>query len=389
MKNRWYEFQNKAEATEAEVLIYDEIGGFGVSAAQFIAELGAIEADRPLRVRIHSPGGSCLDGQAIFTALSQRGNVTVHIDGLAASMASVVAMAGDTVQMAGNGLLMVHRVSVGISGDSEDLRRMADLTDKIENQIVRIYAGSTGQSEDRIREMMDAETWLTAKEAKALGFVDEITGDLALASQFDLSAFRNAPKNEQHMVTCPACKHVFDYCSVPEVNMGAVACPSCGARLNQEGVRVDTAGVGMATEATNEMNEVECPNCGKKMKMVEATDRLAAAQAQAQENFRLLTETRAEIANLTTARDAARAEVDTVRSELAAERASLPARIAEQAAEIAGRVGVPPITEESRNAPRNGSVLEEFMAITDPGERNRFYRKNKAAIHAAYAAKRH
>lgn len=194
MDRTWYEFKAKADANETEVLLYDEIGGFGVSASRFISELQAVPKTNRLVLRIHSPGGSVLDGNAIFTTLKNwPGGITTHIDGLAASMATVVALAGEPVKMAGNGIFMIHNVSAGAYGDSEDMRRMADITDKIQETIVAVYVAKTGMSRRKVMQMMDAETWLTASEAKDLGFVDEITGDLAMAAKFDPKVFRNAP----------------------------------------------------------------------------------------------------------------------------------------------------------------------------------------------------
>lgn len=108
-------------------------------------------------------------------------------------MASVVAIAGTPVRMAGNGLMMIHNVSAGMQGDADEFRKQADVMDKIQSTIEAAYSGKTGLSKKTIREMMDAETWMTAKEAKEFGFVDEITGDLKMAAKFDISKFKNPP----------------------------------------------------------------------------------------------------------------------------------------------------------------------------------------------------
>lgn len=189
----WYEFRNSAgKEKETEIFLYDQIGGFGISAAQFIAELQQVPKENRLVLRIHSPGGSVLDGNAIFTALrAWPAGCTTHIDGLAASMASVIAIVGDPVQMAGNGIMMIHRVSAGAHGNADDLRKMAEVADKIEETIIAAFVGRTGLSRKRVAELMDAETWMTASEALELGFIDEITGELALAAEFDLSHFKN------------------------------------------------------------------------------------------------------------------------------------------------------------------------------------------------------
>jgi ATP-dependent protease ClpP protease subunit len=142
----WYEFRASSDGQkETTLFLYDEIGGFGKSAANFINDLQAVPSDHRLVLRIHSPGGSVLDGNAIFTALrAHPGGITTHIDGLAASMASVVAIAGDPVRMAGNGLMMIHNVSGGVQGDADDLRKMADTMDKVQQTIENAYVGKTG-----------------------------------------------------------------------------------------------------------------------------------------------------------------------------------------------------------------------------------------------------
>ena len=211
-KRSWYEFKASANGQkETTLFLYDEIGGFGVSAANFVSDLKTVPADHRLVLRIHSPGGSVLDGNAIFTALkSHPGGVTTHIDGLAASMASVIALAGAPVQMASNGIMMIHNVSGMMAGDSEDMRKMADTMDKIQQTIENAYVAKTGLPVEQIREMMDAETWMCADEACDLGFVDEITGELAMAAQFDLSKFKNPPPNEPVVLAEPRQGALFD-----------------------------------------------------------------------------------------------------------------------------------------------------------------------------------
>lgn len=198
----WYEFRSREGSNETEILLYDEIGGFGISAASFIAALRSVPASNRIVLRIHSPGGSVLDGHAIFSALkSHPGGVTTHIDGLAASMATVVALAGGPVQMASGAFFMIHNVAAVAAGDAGEMRRMADVVDKIQESIAQVYVDKSGLSRRRIMEMMDAETWMGAEEAMNLGFVDEITHGVVMAAKFDLSAFKNAPRfdsdNEQ------------------------------------------------------------------------------------------------------------------------------------------------------------------------------------------------
>lgn len=192
----WFEMKAAAGGEKkTEVMIFDEIGIWGITAKDFATALKAIPDDHAITVRINSPGGSVFDGYAIFNALKSRAaNVTTRVEGLAASMASIVALAGSKVTAAANSMFMIHNPWSGVAGDSEDLRKTADLLDKLTSQIVGIYAGKTNLPEEQVRAAMDAETWFTAEEAKEWGLVDEITDGISAVASFDVSRFRNAPQ---------------------------------------------------------------------------------------------------------------------------------------------------------------------------------------------------
>jgi len=175
--------QDGEDNSPVEITIYDEIGGFGVLAKEFIAELKKYKGQH-IDLRINSVGGSVIEGDAIFNALRRhRGGLTVHVDGLAASMASVIAMAGDKISMADNALLMIHNPWSLAMGDADDLRKEAATLDKIKGSMVRTYARRANLPQSDISAMMDEEKWMDAREALELGFVDEIEeGNLAAAS---------------------------------------------------------------------------------------------------------------------------------------------------------------------------------------------------------------
>ena len=193
----WFDIKAAAGGEkQTEVMIFDEIGLWGVTAKDFATALKAIPEDHAITVRINSPGGSVFDGYAIFNALKARAaSVTTRVEGLAASMASIVALAGSKVTAAANSMFMIHNPWSGVAGDSEDLRKTADLLDKLTSQLVGIYAGKTKLPEDQVRAAMDAETWFTAAEAKEWGLVDEITDGVVAVASFDVSRFRNAPQS--------------------------------------------------------------------------------------------------------------------------------------------------------------------------------------------------
>jgi ATP-dependent Clp endopeptidase proteolytic subunit ClpP len=172
----------KSDNGEATIHLYDEVGAFGSGSKEFLADLARLDGQH-IHLRINSPGGSVVEGTAIYNALRRhKGGLTVHIDALAASMASVIAMAGAPVYIADNALLMIHNPWTVSAGDSDQLRREADLLDKLKDSLRNAYVRKTGMEADRIAEMMDQETWLDAVEAVALGFADAIEEGVAAAA---------------------------------------------------------------------------------------------------------------------------------------------------------------------------------------------------------------
>ncbi|MEY3726449.1 MAG: ATP-dependent Clp protease proteolytic subunit 1 [Chloroflexota bacterium] len=196
----WYALSARAEVRQTEISIFDEIGYYGVSAKQFITDLKRVPADHEIVLKIHSPGGEVFDGNAIFNALKRHpGGVTVEIEGLAASMATVISLAGAPVKMAANGFYMIHNPWGVAMGDAEEMRDQAALLEKIREGMIAAYSAKSGQEPEQIAAWMDAETWFTAAEAQAAGFVDEVTDSLALAASTNkfsrLAKFRNAPSD--------------------------------------------------------------------------------------------------------------------------------------------------------------------------------------------------
>ena len=190
--NSWYTIC--AQATGAEVVIYDEIGAYGVSAKGFLAELGALPGATPLALRLNSPGGSVFDAVAIYNAIKRHtGTVTVWIDGIAASAASYIAMAGDEIVMPENAFLMIHDPAGVVMGTAIDMRAMAEALDKIKSSLLQGYAAKSGRPQEEIAALMAAETWLDAKDALDLGFADRIAEPVRIAARFDVGRFRNAP----------------------------------------------------------------------------------------------------------------------------------------------------------------------------------------------------
>jgi ATP-dependent Clp protease protease subunit len=184
----------RASDAGAEVSIYDEIGAYGVSAKSFLTELGALPDDGPLTLRLNSPGGSVFDAVAIYNAIKRHaGPVTVWIDGIAASAASYIAMAGDEVVMPENAFLMIHDASGLVMGTAEDMRAMAEALGKIKGSLVAGYAAKSGAAKYDIAALMAKETWLDAAEAVELGLADRLAELVRIAARFDIGQFQNAP----------------------------------------------------------------------------------------------------------------------------------------------------------------------------------------------------
>ena len=147
-----------------------------VTPKAFKAELTAGEGD--IVIWLNSPGGDCIAASQIYTMLMDyKGKVTVKIDGIAASAASVIAMAGTTVLMAPTALMMVHNPLTVAIGDSEEMQKAIAMLSEVKESIINAYEIKTGQSRAKLSHLMDAETWLNAKKAIELGFADGILDD--------------------------------------------------------------------------------------------------------------------------------------------------------------------------------------------------------------------
>lgn len=183
-----FKFIAAASAEQPATLsIYDEIGFWGVQAKDFIEGLRAV-ASKSINVEINSPGGDVFAGLAIYNALKSSGKeIVVKVMGVAASAASLVAMAGDKIVMPKNTFMMVHNPWSFASGNADELRDTADTLDKIGASLQATYVARTGQTEDKIKELLAKDTWLTADESLALGFATEVTDAVTANASFDMA----------------------------------------------------------------------------------------------------------------------------------------------------------------------------------------------------------
>jgi ATP-dependent protease ClpP protease subunit len=199
-RNDWYRVRNQVDGP-TQLHIYDEIGYFGVSASDLIRDLADVQG--PLEVHLNTPGGDVFDGIAIYNSLLARHDVTVHIDGLAASIGSVIAMAGNPVLIARNAQMMIHDGFSMAIGNAQDLRDLAELLDKTSNNIASIYSDHTGRPQSYWRQVMKAETWYDSGEAIDAGLADRLIDSgagrpvmVTPQDKWDLHTYRNMTRPE-------------------------------------------------------------------------------------------------------------------------------------------------------------------------------------------------
>lgn len=174
--------------------IFDVIGLWGVQADDFAKRLAAIDGPS-LVVEINSPGGDVFTGMTIYNLLKQSGKaIAVKVMGIAASAASVIAMAGDHIEMPSGTFMMIHNASTIDGGNAAQLRKAAELLDKIDDSAVALYARRTKLPESEIRTMLAAETWMEAEDAVRLGFATTLAGAVHAHATFDMKAAKLPPK---------------------------------------------------------------------------------------------------------------------------------------------------------------------------------------------------
>lgn len=203
-KNKWFEIKAGIASNEADIIIFDEIGGWGITAKDFSRELSNLGNINTIHVDLHSPGGDVFEGIAIYNLLSSHvARVVITICGLAASMGSVVAMAGDEIIMPENAMMMIHKPCGWQGGEAEDMRKYADLLDTVESALVSSYAKKTGLPNDEIHTLLAAETWMTGKEAVEKGFADRTTEPLQMAAHLNskrMKDFKNMPEKMKALI---------------------------------------------------------------------------------------------------------------------------------------------------------------------------------------------
>ena len=207
-KRDWYSLQAKAEERRAELHIYDVIAWYGVDAATLVKDLATAGDLDTIDVYINSPGGSAFDGMAIYNALRRnKAKVHVTVDGLAASAASLIAMAGDTVTMMRGSELMIHDAWGYAQGNAKTMVEAAEMLDKLSDSYADCYAARAGGDSAAWREVMRAETWLSASEAVEAGLADRTDDEkdaTEAKAKFDLTVFAHAGRDHAPAPVLPA-----------------------------------------------------------------------------------------------------------------------------------------------------------------------------------------
>lgn len=201
MKSIKHQINFKAQAADNALVldVFDVIGadffGCGITAGMVKDAIDQNPSCSSITMNINSPGGDAFEGVAIFNTLKAAGKpVNINVVGLAASAASIVAMAGDTVVMNLGTQMMIHGAMALCAGFAADMRKMADTLDQVSDSIADIYVAETGNSKRKVTEMMNAETWMSADEAVEYGFATSTGASNRVQNTFDLSHFKNAPK---------------------------------------------------------------------------------------------------------------------------------------------------------------------------------------------------
>jgi len=268
----------KAKGPKAgEVLIYEQIGaGFwsdGIGAKQFAKDLKDLGDLDDLDIRINSEGGSVFEGQAIYTQLkNHKAKKTVYIDGLAASIASVIAMAGDTIIMPENATMMIHDPWTMAMGNAEDMRKSADALDIIKLGIIAAYRNKSGMSDEEISRLMSDETWMSAQDALDKGFADEVGAGMKIAAKaFDFSKFKKVPGSIAALAKAkeddpPMPMKKKEECKDKEMpdkecEDCSVSSENCDTKTRKNKTKKEVRNMSVCPKCAKPMVADECPSC--------------------------------------------------------------------------------------------------------------------------------
>ena len=335
MNKTWYNMATKTD-TEAEVSIYGTIGGFDINAKDFAEDLKGIDADT-IHLRVDSPGGSVIDGISIFNALQRHpAKVVTHIDSLAASMGSVVAMAGDEVRMANNALIMIHEPWTVAMGNAEELRKNADTLEKMSGNILQAYSRSQ-YTPEQVADLMKEETWMTAQDALDAGFIDYIDDGLkAVASIVDAANSVELQVPTEKLI----------------------------ASIN-----------GKLDAVAKQRDDLSAKLTAQSQELVDARAELEAAEIVLKEVDEKDAAFKAEL-------ETAKAELIAARAEIETSKEVTDTAVALKAAEMLQMNAHAPVvpSDNIQNNMTDDELLKKYQSFTDSDDRTEFYKKHKNKI---------
>lgn len=282
----------ESRGPDLDVYIYDTIiedswrYGNEVSGASFRDAVAENPAAKQMNLYINSGGGDVYEAQAIFSQVNRfKGKVVAHIDGLAASAATLIAMGADEVIMSEGSWFMIHNAWTVVAGEASELREYADHLERTSEMIGAAYVAKTGKDPEEIKSMMDAETWMTAEEALGHGFIDTITAAKRVAASAFIGHLSDVPE------------------AVKSIALGTQE-PATGEQpmaKNAPEAPDNTADVPTAVAATIEQIEAACPNASADflLAQVKAGSTIEAAQAAHMEHItKALADAKAELATI-------------------------------------------------------------------------------------------
>ena len=387
-KSSWFEISNSTALEPrneggrvARVDIMGPIGGWDVSGSEFLRELKDLGDVDSIDLRIHSPGGSILDGLALFNGIKNHpAKVVGRVEGLAASMGSVVLMAADEIEIPENAYVMIHNVSGGAYGDIEELASMAALMRKLQDDVTDLYADATGKDRGEIAELMAAETWFNGKDAVENGFATRVLEPVKAAACADLetlvSKFENVP---EAVLELQAEEPDLEQDQVEEIE-DTLEEDQAQESDDQEAAEIEADQEEIEKELQDEVKaKAELSTWGRILAALsgdKSADNHEGSSAKAA--LQRAEKLEAELSGRVDEIDKIQAELELVRSEkkeLESCALTVESRLIECGFDFAEAADLP-----APNAKNVGNVLETYLAMQPGQERREFLAKNRNEI---------
>jgi len=385
-KESWFEISNSADLEPrneggrvARVDIMGPIGGWDVSGSEFLRELKDLGDVDSIDLRIHSPGGSVLDGWAIANGIKNHpAHVVARVEGLAASMGSVVLMSADEIEVPQNAYVMIHNVSGGAFGEADELESMAALMRKLQDDVTDFYANATGKDREEIAEMMAAETWMNGEDAVEHGFATRVLEPVKAAACADLetlvSKFENVP---EAVLELQAEEPVLEEDQVEEVE--ALEDDQAEESDDQEAAEIEADQEAIEKELQEEVKaKAELSTWGRILAALSG-DKSADNHGESSAKAALVRAEKleAELSGRVDELEKIQDELEILRAEnkeLESCALTVESRLIECGFDFAEAADLP-----APNA-KNGNVLESYLGMQPGQERREFFAKNRKEI---------